>query len=429
MHPKRAHTFFSRDLCLIITLLLVMFGGLLWNGFCLLDQKLRLKLIEKDGFFEVMGRSRAFYAGFDNGRFLSGTFQNQLEKASSDYFPLFAIFSYKKLERFIDRINLSVFPETSAPLLPVGGDVIFDKHNDILSRTPVTISERTRNQLTVQADYYNGLLRSSPSIQLVVVPVLSKPDWMVMSGSLNIRTALFRGDRYARAFRELLDPRIGLFWPGENESPESAIALYFKTDHHLNIRGIYSAYRRLVESIFSGSDQYPHFLEPASWFSIPNLEFRGSEARRAGKFDRLHDSLDDGVFNIPDYHVYIDGVSSDNGYNDLNRRNYLSGSYPEGKFVNHYANYFGEDHGLVEFVNGNSAGKNLLVLGDSFDNALLPLISAHFHQSYFVDLRYFAKKMGRHFSINDFVQENHIAVVVFFSQQLVALGLSDGSPD
>ena len=392
-----------------------------------MDQKLKLKFIEKDAFFEVMGRQRAFYAGFDNGRFLSGIFQDQLENASGDYFPLFAIFSYKKLERFIDRINLSVFPESSVPLLPVGGDVLFDKHNQILSRTPVTISERIRKQLTVQADYYNGLLRSNPSTQFVVVPVLSKPDWMVMSGSLNIRTALFRGDLYARAFRALLDPRIGLFWPGENESPESAIALYFKTDHHLNIRGIHSAYRQLVESIFGGPDQNPHYLEPTNWFSIPNLEFRGSEARRAGKFDKLYDSLDDGVFNIPEYNVYIDGVLSDNGYNDMNRRNYLSGAYPEGKFVNHYANYFGEDHGLVEFVNGNSAGKNLLVIGDSFDNALLPLISSHFYQSFFVDLRYFAKKMGRNFSIDDFVQDNRIAVVVFFSQQLVTLGLSDGN--
>ena len=99
-----------------------------------------------------MGRHRAFYTGFKNGRYLSGLLQDKLEKASGDHFPLIAIFSYKKMERAIDQINLSIFPTSLTPLLPVGGDVLLDKKMNFLSRTPVAISENTREKLSDQAD-------------------------------------------------------------------------------------------------------------------------------------------------------------------------------------------------------------------------------------------------------------------------------------
>ena len=52
------------------------------------------------------------------------------------------------------------------------------------------------------------------------------------------------------------------------------------------------------------------------------------------------------------------------------------------------------------------------VLGESYDNAILKLLSESFDKTYSVDLRYYEAKMGRSFNFSQYLQEHNISKVL-----------------
>jgi hypothetical protein len=55
----------------------------------------------------------------------------------------------------------------------------------------------------------------------------------------------------------------------------------------------------------------------------------------------------------------------------------------------------------------------LLVIGDSHDNAMEPLLAAHFRDSYFVYPALYEKEFGRPLDLVDFSAQYHISNVIF----------------
>ena len=53
---------------------------------------------------------------------------------------------------------------------------------------------------------------------------------------------------------------------------------------------------------------------------------------------------------------------------------------------------------------------NLLLIGNSYDNALLLLLSRHFNNIYAVDLRHYQEDMGRRFRVMKYCTERDISV-------------------
>ena len=53
-----------------------------------------------------------------------------------------------------------------------------------------------------------------------------------------------------------------------------------------------------------------------------------------------------------------------------------------------YGTVFGNDEGEVIFDLDNDSS-NLLIIGESYDNAIIKLIASHFDKTYCVDLRYY----------------------------------------
>ena len=426
MNPRNKNIFHIFFNPISFFFILFLFTGASWNVISYLESKGILSITDENDFYSVMGRSRFYYAGPDNGRFFSGVFQSQLEKASSDHFPLFAIFAYKKITRYIDNLFLSILPEDSAPFVPIGGGVLLSPQTKYLFSTPDIFSQSEFSSLSRQADFYNRIQNEHPSIHLFIVPVLDKSDWISFSGPVKSNSRLFRGDKYVKEFRSYLLPHIKCFWPGESYPPEKAIQLYFKTDHHLNMIGAYQAYIQLIENILPGANNSKSIVQSTSnWFIVPNVEFRGSYSRLAGKFDKIFDNLMDSDFFIPDYDIYINNIHSDLGFIKTRRFNYLNGKYPKNLFHNHYGSYYGADYGIIEFINPEESSLgNIVVIGDSNDNALAPLLASRFSHSYFIDLRLYEDAAGCPFHLNNFIKHNRIDVVLFFASQHYIFGFT-----
>lgn len=277
-----------------------------------------------------------------------------------------------------------------------------------------------RERLRTRAGVYARMCKAHPQTRFYIFPTLAPADWCVAAGTYGVSDYGFVVDKYVRDFRSMLEPSIEYTWAGEGLLAEEVVSWYYRTDHHWNMKGAYQAYVQIWRLLQTRNAEISAVREVQEWFELPNIIFYGSYARRAGYFDSIHDTIVDGYFNLPELTIHVHGA-------DKRVRNekeqYKAGHPRAAKFANHYGGYFGDDYGLVEYMCEVGSGC-LLVVGDSYDNCIEPLLASHFRHTYFVDLRHYVADVGDHFEIDDFIEQNQITDVLFTGNQRRVLGLS-----
>ena len=81
-----------------------------------------------------------------------------------------------------------------------------------------------------------------------------------------------------------------------------------------------------------------------------------------------------------------------------------------------------EDNGETVFSTGTQGRGSLLVLGESFDNAILKLLASHYDTLYSVDLRYYEHSMGHPFDLSAYTKEHGISSVLLGQHRLFRPG-------
>lgn len=164
--------------------------------------------------------------------------------------------------------------------------------------------------------------------------------------------------------------------------------LFYKTDHHWNMNGAYLGYEALINLI---SKEFPQVGEPKSKDSY-NIEtynkvFVGSDGRKVGQLIKEQEDIQ--LYRYPDedkFKVTIDGEAARLYYPEL---------ISEYKYDNDYNAYIRGDN--AETIVENTKSKNdlkIVMIGDSMDNPLVPLMAENFSKVYSFDLRYYKEDLN-----------------------------------
>ncbi len=153
--------------------------------------------------------------------------------------------------------------------------------------------------------------------------------------------------------------------------------LYYRTDHHWTTQAAYYGYRKLAQEMGETA------LPKESFLVTPvTQEFYGTSQAKSGLRNLKPDAIE---LYIPKVgrelrvsYLDVDEAASDTPYS-LGRL--------EGK--DKYAVFLDGNHGLVKLSSNENTEKRLLVLKDSYANALVPFLTSHFGEIYVVDLRYY----------------------------------------
>lgn len=78
---------------------------------------------------------------------------------------------------------------------------------------------------------------------------------------------------------------------------------------------------------------------------------------------------------------------------------------------NNYGLFLGGDHPLTHIHADNGSGRKILMIKDSFGNALAPYLAAHYDDVYVVDYRYFKKSLGK--TVPQFMKENGVGEFLY----------------
>lgn len=167
--------------------------------------------------------------------------------------------------------------------------------------------------------------------------------------------------------------------------------IYFNTDHHWTGLGAYYAYRGFCKS--AGFTPY----------ELAQLERKKIKKKFLGSLYGI--TLDKRLRDVKDSVEYYKLPIPTKVY----RYNLDSSRFEKSNLfsnVPNYANFLGGDHPLVR-IESDVNQKKLLVIKDSFGNAVAPYLALHFGTVYVMDYRYFDVNLP------DFVKSNGITAILF----------------
>ena len=350
-------------------------------------------LIKTVFFAEEMNPYENRYAyqlpAFSGEAWLNRTFQTEVEDALGDQIPL----AQTLKKNYNDTTGLFLYDVVqrltaagATGYIPFKTQYVYGDHLVFLPYT----QERWQEDFLQRAQNDNQVFAAHPETTFYVYYIEKDTDidfqsgekigaWDYLSACLSLpkeQMAYYPMNDYA-AFREE----------------------FYQTDHHWNAVGSYRGYLALGELL-----GLTDMLSPLEMVDTGYM-FSGAKAALCGAQSFWEEPFLAYRYAYPEMTVTINGQSAlDYG--------------AQGECFQHqlpeisYGTFYGGDEGEVVFDTGNTEKENLLVIGDSFDNAVLKLLASHYHRTYGVDLRYYEHYMGEPFSLGDYLAEQDISTVL-----------------
>lgn len=221
-------------------------------------------------------------------------------------------------------------------------------------------------------------------------------------------------DSQKKAFahiNELLDPEIVQINAYDALAQHSKEYVYFRTDHHWTALGAYYAYTKTMEAMGQQAT-------PLSRYEKGNIEqFLGS-AYKATLNYKLKANPDTITYYKPFVNYSFTRYLSNGKM--VEQSKVVSPDYAKPS-IGLYSAFLGGDFPLGEISTGNKNGKKMMVVKDSYGNALIPFLLPHFEKIYIVDPRFYKE------SLTDFVKKQGITDILFLNNSTVArtTGIAD----
>ncbi len=318
---------------------------------------------------------------------LDGSFQDSVDAALADQVQLAQY--YKKAFNLVSSRYLKAVSE---PVLSRCPDRYVKYVDALMFDGYITYPYRSLPDLTEwlddKADNYDRYFQAHPELDFYVYYIEKDTDVDFQTGT-RVGASDYILDRL-----ELPPDRLGRF---EVDSFEAFRTRFYRTDHHWNLDGSYQGYTQLLELL--GVEDEP--LAPVGG-AVELGRFSGSKA--TGAASGFSEPFYAYRFDFPDMEITVNGAAADYGDQDA----FLDGLRDRPT----YGDFYGWDNGEVIFSTGRTDREDLLVIGESYDNAVLKLLASHFDHTYAVDLRYYEAHMGEEFRFSEYVEEHGITQVL-----------------
>lgn len=180
--------------------------------------------------------------------------------------------------------------------------------------------------------------------------------------------------------------------------------IYFRTDHHWTPLGAYYAYTAFAETI---GDTYPPIT---SYTRKMKENFSGSLYGYTNDV-RLKNVSEDFVYYMPngvEYTTYL------YDYTTLAYKGETMLYHEYAAGANMYSMFLGGDNLHVKITTDNTNGRSIIVLKESYGNAVIPFLVSNFEEIYVVDIRYFGG------NVINYIRDNEITDLLFINYSLAA---------
>ncbi len=322
---------------------------------------------------------------------LDSKFQDSVEKALADQ-----IIGSQTFKRVYNGVNSRYLNTLIKPILNSNNNIYIsyaglNLFGDNIVYSPESLEENIPS-FKQKAENYNKIIAANPEIDFYAYYIEKDTD-------INFETnARIEAGKHMMSLLDISDTKKGIYEINNFSEFEEN---FFRTDHHWNYKGSYKAYLELLDLLDCKSEP----LKPTEEKLIFST-YQGSKAASAGT-DLFREDFYGYAFDFPKLTITEKGKKVDN-YGTQEKC--LNAEKVE--WVS-YGGYYGDDSGEIIFDSGRDELENILLIGESYDNAILKLIASHYNKTFSIDLRNYKVQMGKTFDFNSYVKENAIDKVVF----------------
>ena len=321
--------------------------------------------------------------------FLTGEFQEDMESALSDQIPLSQYF--KKAYNELSSLYLK---HLLVPLMKRHPETVINYNGMRIYQNYMLFSLNSFEKSTPQFDQmiaaYNAAIASNPQVSFSFYYIESDSSYDPISGEKNPVFA------YLCNGLNVPNTRIGHL---EIDSFTDYCNYFRRTDHHWNHLGSYQGYLSILPLL--GVTDAPLIPEEEQ---IITRNYSGTKSASA----RLPCFTEDAAvffFSYPELGIIY-------GSEDAFRNGTASDSFS-------YGNFYGGDADETVFDTGKNDRENLLIIGDSYDNAILKLLASHFRQTFALDLRYYNN--GNGLNVTEYIRDHRIDRVLVIGSDYLFL--------
>lgn len=370
------------DILFISVLILIVVGGLIRTSLALTDV--------------VLAENRIAYkiSNVPMSSFWSGEYQENMELSFADQIPFSA-----KMKSFYNTITSFLMKTT------------YDIYSEDLTKSEyILLVNDIYNLGGTEYLVYRMYDRASAIPKLDTKSEMLKTMYNEISGDANLYLYYIENDTdidfvssektgvYEYLNEKLTDTNIVLE-KFEADSFEEYKKMFYKTDHHWNYEGSYKGYKEVLDMLTSGETP----LKPKEIIKAEKV-FAGSKARNSGTSSIYNEDFYGYYFELPEHKTYINGTLATYG----NEEGFLEN--PELDIS--YGLFYGDDYGEVCFDYNNPEKENILIIGNSYDNAIIEVLGSHFNKLYVVDNRHYDLQMNKIFDTDKYVKEKEISKVI-----------------
>ena len=323
----------------------------------------------------------SFQEKFDDALMDQVNFAQSIKKKYNDFHSQFLL---KNLQLFLGYdFNSSNNPERYINFM---GMRLFNNSITYSTRKLSSMTEA----LNQKATNYNQYINNYNKLDFYIYFIEKDTD-------INFETnEKVRAYEYLRERIHLADNHIASF---SVNSYEEFTQNFYRTDHHWKYTGSYLGYSQIM-NMFG----YDDLMVPVDEVCI-DKRFSGSKALLSGA-DSFYEDFIAYRFEYPEMDIWISGQKvADYGY----QNEFFQGDAP---YTIRYGSFYGGDDAEIIFDNHRPERENILVIGESYDNAILKLIASHFNRTYSIDLRHYSTTMGHDFAFSDYVAKNNITKIL-----------------
>lgn len=336
----------------------------------------------------IENRTLNKFEQFTISNFINGSYQNNLENAFTDQFigsGSIKVLMNKYLNIVSNTKLKYAFCENE--YLSLGYDnYMYNCHNSIVKK-PVALSEELKKEILNKINSFN-YLNEYTEMYYYYIPTSETYDFKTNNPTIDV-DKLFAENMIGDYHYSSL--QINSFDDYANN--------FYKTDHHWNHIGSYNGYLDIMKML-----NVDETIKPTEEVVFDDIQFYGSSGRKI-RMDEYKDTFTVYKFDFPELSTTIDGIANQKyGYQEEYYNNDYNKTDP---YINHYGMFYGDDYGEIKYTNDNQ-DENILIISNSFSNAVNNLIASHFNNTYVIDLRYYEKVKGFKFDIKQYIKDNDI---------------------
>ena len=320
--------------------------------------------------------------------YINSEFQDSMEEALADQIP-FA----QPMKKLYNTVNSKLLVKALLSNIEKHPDTFFEYNGMIfydgyILWVPFNLDD-CRAEFEETAESINQAMKNNPETPFYIYYGESDSIIDFRTGE---KTPVYE---YIRSLLDISDENISRF---EINDFETYSELYYKTDHHWNYKGSYKGYTEVMK-LLGCEDE---LMQPLDEIELPYYR-AGSKSKECG-LTELKEYYTVYKFEYPDYGVKYG-----------NEEEIISGELQDFS----YELFYGGNYGTIVLDTKRPEKENIIVIGDSFDNAILKLVASHYNKTISIDMRNLDLPEGQSLNITDVIRDNDVDKVLIMASQVV----------